>query len=61
VKRTYVGEMEWALQQVNARNGDRNPNRQAQVSAAVEYGLKVGVARRGRMPLPERPDLDRAV
>ncbi len=61
MKRTYVGEMEWALAQVDARNGDRNPNRAAQVTAAVEYGLAVAIARRSREPMPPRPDLDRKV
>lgn len=58
-RRTYVGELEWALQQVNSRFHDRNPNRQAQVSAALRYGLEVASCRRGGEPMPERPDLDR--
>lgn len=40
-KRTYVGEMEWALQEINTRNHDRNPNRIVQVTAAVQYGIQV--------------------
>ena len=58
MKRTWVGDLEWALQQVNSRNHDRNPNRQAQVSAAVDYGLRVALARRCKEPIPKRPNLD---
>lgn len=57
-KRTFAGEMEWALQQINSRMHDRNPNRHAQLQAAVNYGLAVALARRCRDGMPERPDLD---
>jgi len=59
-KRTYVGEIEWALEQVGVFNHDRNPNRFAQVTAAVNYGLAVGIARRSKLPIPLRPDLKKA-
>ncbi len=58
-RRTYVGEMEWALQEINIRNHDRNNNRQAHVQAATRYGIAVANARRSRAPLPERPDMKR--
>ena len=60
-KRTYVGEMEWALEQINSANHDRNPNRQAQLQAAIKYGLAVAVARRGYESIPERPDIKGAI
>ncbi len=58
MKRTYVGELEWALDRIHVANSDRNPNRAAQIAAAVEYGLAVGIARRSRAPMPERPDME---
>lgn len=60
-RRTYVGEMEWALGQIRSAFHDRNPNRQAQVDTAVNYGLAVAIARRSKEPLPERPDMKRAI
>lgn len=61
MKRTYVGELEWALGQVNCAHNDRNPNRAAQIDAAVRYGLAVAIARRSKEPIPERPDMKKAV
>ncbi len=60
-RRSYAGELEWAIDQIGARNHDRNRNRMAQVSAAVQYGQLVGLARRSKRPLPERPNLDKAI
>ncbi len=60
MKRTYVGELEWALEQILMANSDRNPNRSAQVDAALQYGLAVAINRRGHEPLPPRPDMERA-
>ena len=51
-------EMDWALNQAHTRNHDRNPNRAAQVGAALEYGIAIGIAARGDEPLPTRPNLD---
>ena len=55
--RTYVGEMEWALNQAYVQNHDRNPNRAAKVTAALQYGLAVCIARRSHDSLPDRPDM----
>lgn len=52
MKRTYVGEMEWALNQINLANHDQNPNRQAQISESLKYGLAVAIARRSKEKLP---------
>lgn len=60
-RRTYVGEMEWALEMINSRNQDRNPNRFVQVDAATKYGLQVAICRRSHEPLPERPKLDKLI
>jgi hypothetical protein len=57
--RTYVGELEWALEQILSANSDRNPNRQAQLDAAVKYGLSVAIARRSGESIPPRPDMKR--
>ena len=54
-RRTYVGEMELALDMARARNGDRNPDRFAQVDGWLEYGLRVAIARRGHSAIPPRP------
>lgn len=54
-RRTYVGELEWALQQIGCAHSDRNPNRAAQIQAFVDYGLAVARAKRGREPIPPRP------
>lgn len=59
-KRTFVGEMEWALNQINAAQSDRNPHRAAQLRVAVDYGLAVAIARRSKDKLPERPDMSKA-
>lgn len=56
-KRTYIGEMEWALQQIHSEDHDRNPNRYARCHAAAMYGLAVAIARRSKEPIPPRPDL----
>ena len=60
MKKTYIGEMEWALQEINCRNHDQNPSRFAQVNKATQYGLEVAIARRSKDPIPPRPDLDKA-
>ena len=60
-KRSYAGEMEWALEQVNSRNYDTNKNRSAQIRTAIDYGLEVARARRSHAAIPERPDLDKAI
>lgn len=61
-KRTYVGEMEWALNEAYAvGSNDRNPHRQAQLMAALQYGLAVGIARRSKEPMPPRPDMKKAI
>jgi len=61
MKRTYLGEMEWALNQAYVLNNDRNSNREAQVTAALKFGLDVAIARRSDEPVPERPDLSKVV
>lgn len=61
MKRTYVGEMAWALEAINSAHHDRNPNRAAQIDMAVKYGLAVAIARRSKDPIPHRPDMTRAV
>jgi hypothetical protein len=60
-RRTYAGEMFWAISQAKSRNHDRNPNRYAQVTAALDYGHIVNQCRLGHESLPSRPDLDRAI
>ena len=57
-KKTYVGEMEWSIDNALALMHDRNEHRYAQVAGALRYGLKVGIARRSREPIPARPDLE---
>lgn len=61
MRRTYAGEMAWAMNMAYTRNYDRNPNRVAQVTVALLYGLAVDIARRSHEPLPERPDIDEAI
>lgn len=61
MKRTYFGEMAWALEQVNCANNDRNQNRFAQVDTATRYGLAVAIARRSKLPIPPRPDVKKAI
>lgn len=62
MRRTYAGELEWALQQANRyHRSDRDRNQAAKVAAAVRYGLDVAIARRDRAPLTPRPDIERAV
>lgn len=58
---TYVGELEWALEQINAAQSDKNPNRAAQIAAAVAYGLEVARARRSHFDIPPRPDMEKTV
>jgi len=60
-RRTYVGELEWALGQIRLQFHDRNPHRQARVTAALDYGLAVAIARRSHEPLPDRPNMERIV
>lgn len=59
MKRTYVGELEFALNSIRSSFHDRNPNRQAMVDAALAYANAVSIARRSRLPLPPRPKCDR--
>jgi len=54
--RTYVGEMELALEEANMANNDRNPNQHAQVYGWLEYALDVVIAKRSREKMPERPN-----
>ena len=62
MRRTYAGEMTWAIEQALMRNHDRNPNRAAQVTAALEYGLAVARSRRDpRVPMPDRPTIEDAI
>lgn len=60
-RRTYAGEMEWALTQIIVAHNDRNPHRAAQIDAAVKYGLAVAIARRSKEPIPPRPNMKDAV
>jgi len=56
-KRSYVGELEWALGQIQMAHQDRNPNRAAQIDGMLKYAHEVAVARRSKEPIPcERPD-----
>ena len=58
----YIAEeLLWAIEQINMVNHDRNPNRQAQISAAIEYGIQVGINARIHEPLPNRPDIESAI
>lgn len=61
MKRTYVGELEWVVGQINMAQGDSNPNRAAQLRKLCDYGSAVGIARRGKEPLPPRPDPNKMV
>jgi hypothetical protein len=54
-KRTYIGEMHLAIQKASTANHDRNPNRQAQVSGWLQYGMAVYIAKLGKEPIPPRP------
>jgi hypothetical protein len=51
--------MEWAISNAIALNHDRNPNRMAQVTAALRYGHDCAIARRSHRPCPPRPDLEK--
>lgn len=58
----FVGEMEWALNQINCFNHDRNPNRQAQLQAAISYGLTIGICLRNGSKVkhaPKPPEMDK--
>lgn len=60
--RFYIREMWWALEEINSRNHDRNPNRAAQLRAAIDYGLEIARAcEEGETVSRQRPDLDKAV
>lgn len=60
-RRSYVGEMELALEKISTANSDCNPNRQAQLRGWTEYGLAVAIARRSKGSIPDRPDEARMV
>jgi hypothetical protein len=60
-KRTYVGELEWAIDQIRRVFSDRNPNREAQVQAALAYAQEVSSARTGSERIPERPRMGSVV
>jgi hypothetical protein len=60
-KRTYVGELEWAIGQIRVAFQDRNPNRAAQINGLLDYAAKVSEARIDRKPLPPRPTPERMV
>lgn len=55
MKRSYVEEMAHALSQAYAANHDRNPNRFAEVTGWLQWGLAVSIARRSHDPIPLRP------
>ena len=61
VKRSYAGEMAWAIEQAMRNDHDRNSNRAAKVGAALKYGFEVELARRDHLPIPPRLDLDRTI
>lgn len=61
MKRTYVGELEWVIGQINIAHTDSNPNRSAQIRKLCNYGSVVGIARRSKEPLPPRPNLEKMV
>ena len=61
MKRSYVGEMAWAIEKARGSNHDRNPNRQAQVDGYLDYGFNVELARRDHRPLPARPEKEHMV
>lgn len=54
-RRSYAEEMALALNRAYSANHDRNPNRMAEVTGWLLYGLSVAIARRGREPIPARP------
>jgi hypothetical protein len=60
-RRSYVGELEWSIAEIRRAFSDRNPNREAAVQRALAYATEVSIARAGREPLPERPDIRGAV
>jgi hypothetical protein len=61
MRRSYVGELEWALAEIRRSFSDRNPNREAAVQRALAYAAEVSVARTGGESLPERPDIKGAI
>ena len=62
MKRTYIGELRWAIEEALSRNHDRNPHRQAQVDAALQYGFEVALSyQENGVPMPDRPQLDKAI
>lgn len=61
MKRTYVGEMAWAIEQAMLSNHDRNSNRFAQVDGLLRYGFSVELARRDHLPIPERPEITKLI
>lgn len=54
-RRSYAEEMALALNKAYCANHDRNPNRMAEVTGWLQYGLSVAIARRGHEPIPARP------
>lgn len=60
-RRSYVGELELAIQRICCANHDKNPNRYTQIAGWTKYGLSVAIARRSGEPIPERPDEARMV
>jgi hypothetical protein len=57
VRRTYVGELEWTIDQIRRYFSDRNHNREAQVQALLAYANEVSIARQGSEHIPERPNV----
>lgn len=55
-RRSYAEEMALALNRAYSANHDRNPNRMAEVTGWLQYGLSVAIARRGHEPIPPRPE-----
>jgi hypothetical protein len=59
--RSYPAELEWVLGQMRIAFHDRNPSRQSHVDALIDYAGEVGIARRSKLPFPERPDLSKHI
>ena len=38
IRRTYAGELEWVIEQINIAFSDRNSNRASQINRLCEYG-----------------------
>lgn len=58
---SYIGELTWAIGKAICANGDRNPNRWAQMNAMLHYANDVLIARRSRSECPPRPKMEELV